>query len=349
MEKYFTRMGDGSSLYLDEEEIRSDLAEGVSDAAQRGKISPLSREEMDYLFEIITSPVNVTSVVRGSETVTSSDSGAFKINYQANISMDRATAIQVHEKVLGADSLDLGNIDYSYKAVKAILHDEAKVMENVQLNTIMPVLYGAMPNLGLYTRPDGPVENWSELMPQGKINEARAAQEEAVELAAKDMSYIAGGMYEAGADGMNFDTCGASGDADILAALKAVEAIKQKYPDWGVEMGMSGEFILGMHGQLEYRGTRLAGLYPHQQVAVAEKAGVTIFGPVVNTNSNKSFPWNLGRAVTFIKACTEAAGIPVHVNVGMGVGATPMTPVPPADAVSRASKALIEIGKADGL
>ena len=349
MQKYFTRMGDGTGIYLDAETIQHDLKEGTSDAARRGKIPELTKEELDYLFEIVTSPVNVASVTRGSEVVTSSDSGAFKINYQADISMDRATAIQVHEKVLAADSLDLGNIDYSYKVVKAILNDEAKVMENVQLNTIMPVLYGAMPNLGLYTKPDGPVDNWSELMPLGKIEESRKAQEEAIEHAVKDMVYISGGMYNAGADGMNFDTCGASGDADVVAALLAIEKVKKQYPDLGIEMGMSGEFVIGMHGQLEYGGVRVAGLYPHRQVELAEKAGVSIFGPVVNTNSNMTFPWNLARAVTFIKACAEAANIPVHANVGMGVGATPMSPVPPSDAVSRAAKALVEIGKADGL
>lgn len=349
MQKYFTRMGDGTGIYLDAETIHHDLKEGTADAARRGKIPELTKEELDYLFEIVTSPVNVASVTRGSEVVTSSDSGAFKINYQADISMDRATAIQVHEKVLAADSLDLGNIDYSYKVVKAILNDEAKVMENVQLNTIMPVLYGAMPNLGLYTKPDGPVDNWSELMPLGKIEESRKAQEEAIEHAVKDMVYISGGMYNAGADGMNFDTCGASGDADVVAALLAIEKVKKQYPDLGIEMGMSGEFVIGMHGQLEYGGVRVAGLYPHRQVELAEKAGVSIFGPVVNTNSNMTFPWNLARAVTFIKACAEAANIPVHANVGMGVGATPMSPVPPSDAVSRAAKALVEIGKADGL
>jgi len=349
LETFLTRMGDGSAVRLRAEEIKAELKSGTVDAADRGKIPELKADELDYLFEIVTSPVNVTSVIRGKEIVTSSDSGAFKINYQANISLDRATAIQVHEKVLSADSLDLGNIDYSFKSVKAILHDEAKVMENVQMNTIMPVLYGAMPNLGLYTKPDGPVENWSELLPLGKIAEARAAQEEAVEHAVKDIVYIAGGMYAAGADGINLDTCGASGDADILAALLAAREIKQKYPDLGIEMGMAGEFILGMHGKLEYEGLRLAGLYPHKQVELAEKSGVSIFGQVVNTNSNKTFPWNLARAVTFVKACVEAAKIPVHANVGMGVGATPLSPVPPVDAVSRAAKSLIEIGKADGL
>ncbi len=349
MDKIFTRMGDGSPVWFSPDEVKHDLNEGTLDAADRGKIAPLSAEELEYLYEIILLPVNAASITRGRETVTSSDSGAFKINYQADISLDRATSILVHEKVLAADSLDLGNIDYSYKSVKAILHDEAKVMENVQLNTVMPVLYGAMPNLGLYTKPDGPVENWSELLPLGQVKEARAAQEAAVELAVKDMVYVAGGMYEAGADGINLDTCGASGDADVLAALLAIREIKSKYPGLGIEMGMAGEFILGMHGQLDFDGTRIAGLYPHRQAELAAAAGVNIFGPVVNTNSNKSFPWNLARAVTYVKACSEISTIPVHANVGMGVGATPMTPVPPIDAVSRAAKALIEIGKADGL
>lgn len=349
MGEFFTRMGDGSGIYMSAEDIRWDLEEGTRDAADRGKIPELTKEELDQLFEIITMPGNVVGVERGNEIVTTSDSGGCKITYHANIAIDRSTAVLIHEKVLGADSLDIGHIDYSYKAVKPVMHNEAAVMELAQLNCVMPVLYGSMPNLGLYTKPDGPVENWAELLPQGKIAEARAAQEEAVEHAVRDIVFVAGGMYEAGADGINLDTCGASGDADVLAALKAIEIIKQKYPDLGVEMGMAGEFVLGMHGQLEYHGVRLAGLYPHKQVKLAEKAGANIFGLVVNTNSNMSFPWNIARTVTFVKACTEAANIPVHVNVGMGVGAIPMTEVPPVDAVSRADKAIVEIGKADGL
>lgn len=342
-------MGDGSGVYLSEAEIRCDLEAGTKDAADRGKIPALTAEELEHLYEIVTMPGNVVGVERGNEIVTTSDSGGCKITYHANIAIDRSTAVLVHEKVLGADSLDLGHIDYSYKAVKSVLHDEMALMELTQLNSIMPVLYGAMPNLGLYTKPDGPVDNWSELLPLGKIAEARAAQEEAVEHAVKDIVYVASGMYEAGADGMNIDTCGASGDADVLAALRAIEIIKQKYPDFGIEMGMAGEFIIGMHGQLQYDGVRLAGLYPHKQVKLAEKAGASIFGAVVNTNSNMSFPWNLARTVTFVKACTTAANIPVHVNVGMGVGAIPMNEVPAVDVVSRADKALVEIGKADGL
>ena len=347
--KYFTRMGDGSGVYMSATEIRQDIEEGTLDAASRGKIPALSPEEMAYLFDIVTMEGNVVGVKRGMEVVSTSDSGCFKLSYQANIPMDRTTSVLINERVLGLDSVDIGNIDYSYKTVKPILHDEAKVMEIAQAQAVIPVLYGGMPDLGRYTKPDGPVDNWSELLPQGKVLESMAAQEEAIAHAVKDLVYIADGMAAAGADGMNFDTCGASGDADFLAALKAVEIIKKKHPNLGIEVGMAGEFVMGMHGKLKYDDTRLAGLYPHKQVKLAEKAGANIFGPVVNTNSNKSFPWNIARAVTFIKACSEASTIPVHVNVGMGVGGTPMAYVPPTDVVSRAAKAMVEIAKIDGL
>lgn len=347
--KYFTRMGDGFGIEMTAEEIRNDIEDGVKNAVTSGKIPELTKEEKDHIFDIVTMEGNVVGVKRGAEVVSTSDSGCFKLSYQAHVPMDRTTSVLINERVLGLDSVDIGNIDYSYKSVKPILHDEAKIMEIAQAQAVIPVLYGGMPDLGRYTKPDGPVDNWSELLPLGKVKEAMAAQEEAVEHSVKDLVFIADGMADAGADGINLDTCGASGDADFLAALKATEIIKEKHPDLGVEIGMAGEFVLGMHGRLKYDGKRLAGLYPHQQVELAEKAGATIFGPVVNTNSSKSFPWNLARTVTFMKACSEVANIPIHVNMGMGVGGTPMTNVPPTDVVSRAAKAMVEITKIDGL
>ena len=76
-----------------------------------------------------------------------------------------------------------------------------------------------------------------------------------------------------------------------------------------------------MHGQLKYDDEVIAGLYPHQQVKMAERAGVSIFGMAVNTNSSMSLAWNLARVVTFAKAAVHVAEIPVHANVGMGVEA----------------------------
>ncbi len=36
---------------------------------------------------------------------------------------------------------------------------------------------------------------------------------------------------------------------------------------------MASEFVLGMHGQLEYNGVRLAGMWPHDQVKAVAAAG----------------------------------------------------------------------------
>ena len=347
--KYFTRMGDGSMIYLTEAEIREDISAGVADAAKRGKIPPLSEDEMDHIFDICTMPGGVVGVAIEDTIVSTSDSGSDKISTKNGIPVDRSINAMIHERVLGADSVDIGNEDYNFKTVKGIAKREAGVLKNALKMTTLPVFYGAMPNLGFYTKPDGPVDNWAVLLPEGKIKEAMAAQEEAVEHAVKDIVYVAEQMYDVGADGINLDTCGAAGDADFLAALLATEIIREKFPDLGVEIGMAGEFVLGMHGKLEYKGKRLAGLFAHDQVKLAEAAGASIFGPVVNTNSNMTFPWNIARVCTFIKACSEAANIPIHANAGMGVCGIPMSENLPVDVVSRADKCMIEICKIDGL
>lgn len=205
------------------------------------------------------------------------------------------------------------------------------------------------PNLGLFSQPDGPVPNWSELLPPGRIAEARAAQEEAVPRAAKDMVYVCEAMREAGADGVDLDTSAAAGDADFQATLLAVEEVRRRCPGLGIEVGMSGEFVLGMQGEVEYDGVRLAGLWSAEQMKLVAKAGATIFGPVVNVNASRSSAWNIARTCTIVKPCVEQAIIPIHINVGMGVGAVCMTKYPPVDAVCRASRTCVDVLRVDGL
>ena len=348
MKKIFTRMGDGSPIEMTESEVRSDLEEGTREAAVRGKIPALTEEELKHLYDIFAAPYRFLSVEPGKEVVLSYDAGTLKIR-RVGIAVNRIQALQIYEKLLGADSMELAHVDYSFKPIKPIVGNEQPVLEQALLVTHIPLFYGAMPNLGLYSQPDGPFPNPSELLPQGKISEARESYEKTVESAIRDMVYASDAMMESGADGINFDTTGAAGDPDFLATLKAAEILKKKHPDMCIEVGMAGEFVLGMHGDLRYDGVRVAGLYPHDQVKLAEKAGVTIFGPVVNTNTNRSIPWNLSRATTFMKACVEVSHIPIHVNMGMGVGAVTVTDHPPIDIVSRASKAMVEMTRLDGL
>ena len=79
--------------------------------------------------------------------------------------------------------------------------------------------------------------------------------------------------------------------------------LREKLPRLGIEIGMASEFVLGMHGQLEYDGVRLAGMWPQDQIRSCRPAGATIFGPAVNINTGKSTAWNIARAMTFVKPC----------------------------------------------
>ena len=63
-------------------------------------------------------------------------------------------ASQIYEKLFGADTLELGHVDYSFKPVKPIVGMEQVVLEQVSMLTHAPLFYGAMPNLGLYSEPD---------------------------------------------------------------------------------------------------------------------------------------------------------------------------------------------------
>ena len=355
MAKTFQRFGDGYLYEMTKAELKKDIVEGTEDAAEKAKISPLSEEEIQYIYDIYSSPRKFVSVEPGNEIILSYDGGTGKLNTGAaasaghGLDIGRRMCTEIFERVLGADTMDFGHVDYSFKPVKNILADEQQDMEQTVLSTIIPVNYGAMPNLGSYTQPDGPFPNPTILLTEGKIDEAREACEEIIEAAARDMVYVASGMYEAGADGVNFDTTGAFGDADFLAALRASEILRKKYPDIFIEMGMAGEFILGIHGGLTYDGVRLAGLYPHEQVKMAAKAGVNIYGPDVNTKPSRSCAWNVSRLVTMTKACVENTEIPIHPNMGMGVGGSPLTYIIASDAVSRGATAVVELGKADGL
>ncbi len=341
-------MGDGSFIEMSESDLKRGLEAGTRDAVERATISPLSEAELKYLFDLFLIPSKFLAVELGKEIVLSIDGGTVKTR-NLGVSTGRIQSIQFFERALGFDTMELAHIDYSWKQLKTITGWEQPDLEQALLVSTIPLFYGAMPNLGIYTRPDGPAPNPADLLPKGKISEARAAHEEAAEYAVNDMVYVASKMYESGADGINFDTAGAAGDPDFLATLRATKILKEKYPDICIELGMAGEFVLGMHGEMTYEGVRLAGLYPHEQVKLAEKAGATIFGPAINTSTSESFPWNLARTATFVKACVENAAVPIHIDLGMGVGAAPVVVNCPNDATSRAAKALVEICRLDGL
>jgi dimethylamine--corrinoid protein Co-methyltransferase len=352
--EYALRMGDGKRVFLTKEQIMADLREGSADAADLADVPALSGDELERIAEIMMTPSRMVGVEPGKEVPVTHDIGTIRIdgdqgNSGVGIPSSRLIGSMMHERAFGADTMELGHIDYSFKPVKPVIAQEMQTMEVCQQNMIVPLLYGAMPNMGLYYTPDGPFENPGDLMKAFKIREAQESMEHAAEHLTRDTVWIMQRLMASGADGVNFDTVGAAGDGDMYASLHAVESLRKQYPEMYIEVGMAGELLLGMHGELEYDGTVLAGLWPHQQVTLAAKAGANVFGPVVNTNTSKTSPWNLGRAVTFVKAAVKASPIPCHVNMGMGVGGIPMFETPTIDAVSRASKAMVEVAGVDGI
>jgi dimethylamine--corrinoid protein Co-methyltransferase len=341
--RFPTRMGDGTIARMTRSELRADVEDGMRLAVKRAKVPELTNDELGHITDIYASTAKIVGVALGDEVVLSCDGTGMKTH------ATRTQDMQSYEQWMGADLLERCVGDYSLKVVRTILPYEAQRLHDALLMTVAPMQYGVMPNLGLYAKADGPCDNWSELLPQGRIAEARAAEQEAAELAVGDMVRLADAMWEAGADAIDWDTTGASGDPEFWAALRATEIIRKKYPSMGVQLGMAGEFVLGMHGELQYGGKRLAGMWPHEQLSVVEQAGATMFGPVVNVNSGRSCAWNVARAIALVKPCMADATIPVHMNAGMGVGGVPMHVHPPGDAVSRAAKAFVEILRLDGL
>ena len=172
MGKIMTRMGSGFPVEMSESQLMEDLTGGSEDAADRGKIPPLSEEELKYLFDLFTSTDRFLSVESGKEIVLSYDASPLKI-IRAAVDVHRIQSLQIYEKLLGADTLELAHVDYSFKPVKPIVGTEQTVLEQTLMVTHPPLFYGAMPNIGLYSQPDGPFPNPSALMPLGKIAAAR--------------------------------------------------------------------------------------------------------------------------------------------------------------------------------
>ena len=349
-----TRMGDGQRISMPVQEVEQELLEGTQDAAKKAGIPELTADELQQMLEIFAEPGRIVSVPHGKEIVVTDD-GCAKIfsagpaDGGAVLPISRQNSVLAYERGFAPDSVSFGHEDYSFKPAKSVIDYESQVCYSLSLATTVPCFYGSQPNLGLYFRPDGPHPNPADLLPQGDIDGAKEAQEQAAEQMRDDMVFCGGKLAELGCEGINFDTAASAGDADFYATLMAVSELKEKYPAMSIEVGMSGEFVLGMHGGITFEGKRLAGMFPLEQAETLEAAGCDIFGPAINVNCSKTIPWNLARAVTMVKHVSENSKLPVHPNVGMGVCGVPMCLETPIDSVTRAAKALALIGKADGL
>ena len=215
-----TRLGDGSLVEMTRAEVEADLAcrLGGGRQARQGRAAHARRPRPPARHLHLPGQVQRGRRRRRSRPL-------LRRLGQRSTSALQPEQLLVYQNHLGADILELGTYDYSYKAVQTVVSSQTAVAEGrAAADCVVPLNYGAMPDLGRYSRPDGPAANWSELMPLGKIDEARAAQDEAIELAVDDMVVVGDRLGAAGVDGLDFDTAGASGDADLLATLRTARS-----------------------------------------------------------------------------------------------------------------------------
>ena len=121
MAKTLQRMGDGYITEMTEAEVRKDIEEGTIDAAERAKVPPLSEDEMKRLFDIYSSPRKFVSVEPGNEVVFTYDGGSIRLRTSSEghhgLETGTRTAAEIWERLLGADSMDIGHDDYNAKTV----------------------------------------------------------------------------------------------------------------------------------------------------------------------------------------------------------------------------------------
>ena len=144
MKKYMTRRGDGACIEMSSDELRKAIEEGSQDASERGKIAPLSQDDLDQLQDIFTNPCRIVGVKPGNEVVLSDDASTVRLiadhgSGGVGAPLSRMQANIVHERAFANDSIHMGHIDESYKAVKAIVAMEQQETENLLMNTITPV------------------------------------------------------------------------------------------------------------------------------------------------------------------------------------------------------------------
>ncbi len=351
----FTRMGDGRVVYMTKEQVMDDIQAGMADGADAASAAELTDDEMQRICDIVCDPSKIVGIEPGEEVIMTKDAGEIKFSQDSGgsgigiTSIPRAAGALMYERAFAFDTLELAWMDYSIKPVKQVISEEMITYEQISQETTFPYMYGAMPNMGLYYAPDGPYGNPTDLMREFKIEEAQDQAEKSADLLTKDIGYVTERLHSVGLEGFDFDTTASAGDAELVATLRGAENYRKLDPNAYIVIGMSAENVLGIHGSIEYKGTPVAGIYPAEQAKLCEQAGANVFGAVVNTNTSKSFAWNVARSAAIIKKCTDESNIPVHANLGMGVGGIPMCELVPTDTVGRAGKILIEIAHIDGI
>jgi len=216
-----------------------------------------------------------------------------------------------------------------------------------------PASTASCPIWGCTPSRTGPCENWSELLPQGRIarvarrpgggrrdGRARHGQPRRRYVVRRAPTPLTG------------DTNRRLGRPGVPGrALRATEIVpRPSTRTWALKLGHGGR-VRARHA----RPARVRGQATRRHVGRFSSCGpCRMPAPPCSarsstSNTGRSCAWNMARALTFVKPCMAEARIPIHMNAGMAWVACRCSSTPWWIAVCRAAKACVDILRLDGL
>jgi len=224
MREIMTSSGDGRCIVFSPDDLQRNIVAGSDDAAQKGKIDGLTKDEINHLVDIFRQPTKTVSVEPGKEVVVSDDGAGLMASWGRPsaghaIPISDHQSILMYERVYCGDTCGLGFPDYSYKPVKSAIGYARSHYKAISMLTTIPLVYGSQPNMGMYYHPSGPIEPPFDHFSKGEFEKGFQLQEEAARIMRNDIYYVAEQLYEVGCEAINLDTTGSAGDAEFWGAL----------------------------------------------------------------------------------------------------------------------------------
>ncbi|MBE6524397.1 MAG: hypothetical protein E7Z65_05970 [Thermoplasmata archaeon] len=100
-----------------------------------------------------------------------------------------------------------------------------------------------------------------------------------------------------------------------LTRENGVKLLREQCPEAYIQVGFAGESIMGIHGSIEFDGQVVAGVYPHQYVHLAEKAGANVCSPPRTTSllcTTKVRPYRARHGSHYQMISPSTSTIPRH-------------------------------------
>ncbi len=318
MEGIPTRMGDGSLVRMTRAEIEADIHAGVEAGAKRAKVEPLGDDEIAHLADIFAQPRTVQCGRhrrRGHPHVRRRRQPGRRLAHHRPAEL-RADGLHRHGRALSPRLLV--QADQAGPAVRAGDHaPDAVAAHHPGAPTAPCRTSGATPCPTARSPTGRSCCRWAAstrpVRPRRRLWRPRSRTSSTLPRACTRPAPTASTSTPRGRPAT--PTSWPPSRPSSASARSTRTGVSRSA--WRASSSSA------CTGELEYDGVRLAGLWPADQMRLAAKAGVSIFGPAVNVNTGKTVAWNVARTCTIVKPCMDAATDPGPPQRGDGRGRRP--------------------------